>query len=264
MILAFLGPRGSFSEIAAKKFRPEAELMAYPTFIELFKALESGECDYIAVPIENSLNGSVSQNIDLMQASDAVAVEECVVEVDHRLATLEGADINNITRIYSHQQALAQCAGYLSKNFPKAELIASPSTSAGLKLVKDRTEAAIVGAHLKAEGFTLSGKNIADGERNMTHFLLVKKGEAVEGAHSQKVFFSATCKHKPGALISLLQPIGERGVNMTKIQSRPIKDRPGEYRFFIEIEGDIADGNCAQTIESIKRASNSFKILGCY
>ena len=263
MTVGYLGPQGSFSEIAAKTFRPQALMREYPSFNAVFAALKSGECDCIAVPISNSLNGGVLQNIDLLQSTEgAIAVEECVVEIDHRLAIKRGADMAKITRVYSHQQALAQCADFLSENLPKAELIATSSTSAGLSLVKSENEAAIVGAHVCADGFVLSDKNVADGEINLTHFLLIKKGGIPEGTHSEKIFFSATCRHRPGALISLLAPM--RKLNMTKIESRPLKQRPGEYRFFIEIEGDIADRTCAKTLERVKKEANSFRILGCY
>lgn len=264
-IVGYLGPEGSYSQLAAKSFRPQAKLREYVSFFALFAALSCGECDFIAVPIENSLNGGVLQNIDLMQSTEnVIAVEECVIKIDHRLATLSGADLSGIKKIYSHPQALAQCSEYLAKNFPYAELIASPSTAASLKLVKDSTEAGIVGSHTSAEGFTLSTENIADQALNLTHFLLIKKGGLEKGTHSQKIFISATCRHRPGELINLLALIKEGGLNMTKIESRPIKDKPGEYRFFIELDGDIADENAIQVLKNVENAANSFKLLGAY
>lgn len=263
MIVGYLGPKGSYSQIAAETFRPAAEFKEYATFSEVFRALVEGECDYIAVPIENSLNGGVLQNIDLLQSNEGIiACEECTVKIDHRLATLKGADLKNIKRIYSHQQALAQCGEYLSLNFPAAELVASTSTAASLSLIKDKTEAGIVGAHTRAEGFELSKENIADEVVNLTHFLLIKRGSQAEITRSKKVFFSATCNHKPGELLDLLALI--RGLNMTKIESRPIKDKPGEYRFFIEIDANISSNETVLILEDIKRAAHSFKLLGAY
>lgn len=265
MILGYLGPELSYSRLAAVKFRPIAEFKEYKTFPAMFSALKKGECDYIAVPIENSLNGGVLQNIDLLQNSkDVFAVEECVVKIEHRLATLAGADPKKITRIYSHEQALAQCALFLAENYPEAELVAAPSTSAGLKMVKSESEGAIVGAHVCEEGFTLSTYNIADESQNFTHFLLVRRGGREEGVHSKKIFISATCRHKSGALLSLLEPIREGGLNMTKIESRPIKDSPGEYRFFIEMEGDICTENAICVLKNIEKEAFELRILGCY
>lgn len=263
MTVGYLGPEGSYSQVAAQTFDKDAVLKDYATFPELFSALSSGECDYIAVPIENSLNGGVLQNIDLLQSHEnVIAVEECVVNIDHRLATLKGAKKSQIKRVYSHRQALAQCGDYLSRNFPHAELIATTSTAASLKLIKDKTEAGIVGAHARCEGFELSEENIADEKTNLTHFLLVKRGGVEDIASSRKIFFSATCNHKPGELLDMLALIRE--LNMTKIESRPIKNRPGEYRFFIEIEADISREDTRKILDKVAKTARSFKLLGCY
>ena len=264
MTIGYLGPRGSYSEIAAKMLCPDYCLKAYPTFDEVFSSLEKGECDCIAVPVENSINGTVIQNIDLMESHEnAFAYGECTVEIDHRLATKRGADMAKITRVFSHQQALSQCSKFLKNNLPEARLIAVSSTSAGLALIKSDEDAAIVGAHNNKEGFTLSECNIADAPYNSTQFLLVGTG-GVKNSKSSKIFFSVTCRHEPGALLKILSPIGEGKFNMTKIGSRPIKEKPGEYRFFIEIEGDISDENCKNMLKKVQNGANSLRILGCY
>ncbi len=264
-VIGYLGPEGSYSYLAARKFRPDAEHKPYPSFRSLMRALMSDECSAVAVPIENSLNGGVNQNIDLLQAVEGIyAGEECSVEIDHRLARLERAHSTGVTRIFSHQQALEQCGEYLAENYPDAELVATPSTAAGLDKLEKSTDACIVGAHTNRAGVVLSADNIADEKNNVTHFLLVKKGAPQEGTHSDKVYFSATCRHESGALIKLLVPICEGGLNMTKIQSRPIKKRSGEYRFFVEIEGDFADANIEKTLKKVAEIASSFKILGVY
>ncbi len=263
--VGYLGPEGSYSHIAAGKFRPEANLIPYPTFLKAMRALINGGCDLVALPIENSLNGSVDQNIDLLQSTDGVfAFEEYTLKIDHRLATLAGADESKITRIYSHQQALGQCTEYLSKNFPAAELIATSSTAASLKMLKSDTDGCIVGAHTHVDGVALSAQNIADNPTNETHFLLIKKGAADTAVHTRKIYFSATCRDEAGALCSLLEVLKRGGINMSKIQSRPIKDRRGEYMFFIEIEGDFSNIKTRETLEEFKKNTQSFKILGAY
>lgn len=264
-VIGYLGPEGSYSHLAAEAFRPDAKMRAYPSFRLCLEALLSGKCDVIALPIENSLNGAVSQNLDILQsAENVIAFEERTVNIDHRLATLSGADKTKITRVFSHRQALEQCGEYLFKNFPQAKLIAAPSTAASLDMVEKETDACIVGAHVKRAGFTLSDGNIADEKCNLTHFLLVKRGGAQDCGHSKKIYFCATCKHEPGALLKLLMPLSSGGLNMTKIESRPIKDRLGEYRFFIEIEGDYADAEVQGVLKGVKAAANYFKILGLY
>ncbi len=265
MTLGYLGPEGSYSRLAAEKFRADAEYKAYASFPLVVGALVSGDCDFAVLPVENSLNGGVYQNLDLMQSTDGIiALEECAVRLSHRLATKEGARLEDIKRVYSHEQSLGQCRKFLSEKLPRAELIATPSTAAGLKMLKKKTDACIVGAHVKAKNIKLWNEDIADEDYNVTHFLLVKKGSAEEGTHSQKVFFSATCLHEAGGLFGLLEPIKDGGFNMTRINSRPIKDKFGEYRFFIELEGDYADERLQTVLNGIKKVANSFKILGVY
>ena len=131
-------------------------------------------------------------------------------------------------------------------------------------MVASFTDAAIVGAHVKREGVTLSEENIADGKNNFTHFLLIKRGTVEKTVHSSKIYFSVTCIHASGALLDILEPMRAGGLNMTKIQSRPIKDRTGEYRFFIEVEGDYADGRVRKVLDKVKNSAKSFKLLGAY
>ncbi|MDE6868906.1 MAG: ACT domain-containing protein [Clostridia bacterium] len=263
-MVGYLGPEGSYSHLAAKKLRPDGALKAYQSFPLAMQALEGGAVDEIVLPIENSLNGGVAQNMDLLNSRPVCAVEHCVVAIDHRLATLEGCRPENIKRVYSHAQALEQCAKYLLENFPEAKLIATQSTAASLEMLKSESDACIVGSHVKAEGVQLSDKNVSDEPNNFTHFLLVRRGEIGSGAKSQKVYFSLTLKNLSGALASVLQPVKEHGINMTKIESRPVKNVPDEYAFFIEIEGDYSTEKIKSALNGIKSLAKSFKILGCY
>ena len=263
--IGYLGPDGSYSHLAAKKLMPCAFLRAYIGFPQVFQSLISGETDAIAVPIENTLNGGVLQNLDLLQSTEGVcAVKKLTVKIDHRLATLKGADGSKIKRVYSHSQALDQCAKYLAENFPSAQLLPVQSTSASLDMIKTEEDAGIAGAHNLREGLVLSDKNIADVDNNFTHFLLVTRGEVPKETKSEHIFFSVTLNNRSGALFSLLQVVAAHELNMTKIESRPIKNAPDEYRFFIEVEGDYSADGVKNALEAIKKASNSFKLLGCY
>lgn len=263
--VGYLGPEGSYSHIAARTLRPNAELCGYSSFRLAVEALCAGVCSAVALPIENSLNGSVAQVTDLLQYTEnIIAFEECVVKIDHRLAVLKGADYSGISRIYSHEQPLAQCMQFLLKNFPNAELIATQSTAASLEMLSSASDAAIVGAHCKRDGIELSPRNIADSNNNFTEFLLARKGVIDERVSTQNIFFSVTCRHKAGALLDILEPMRAGGLNMTKIQSRPLKDRAGEYRFFIEVEGDYSNAQVRNVLDGVKRISLSFKLLGAY
>ena len=281
MKIAFLGPEGSYSHLAAKEFlktenmvkksaRDWDECVPFRNFPEVFAAVEEGRVDAAALPIENSIQGGVSQNLDLLQASeDLYAVKELVIRIDHRLIYKAGVKLSQIGRVYSHRQALDQCAAFLTKEMPFASLRETESTGFGIsRAVEDETgkSAAIAGAHTAnlRSGFVMSGESISDEKNNYTHFLLIKKGEASVPTTSERVFFSAVCPHRPGSLLELLQIIAKSGVNMTKIESRPVKNRPGDYRFFIEADINISSPVAKEMLDEIQQNTLECKLLGAY
>ncbi len=262
--IAYLGPEGSYSQTAAQKFCL-GDIRPYPSFYAVVGALSRGEVDGAVLPVENSLNGGVMQNLDLLQdAEGLIAVKELNLKIDHRLVTLKGAPLSGITTIYSHRQALGQCAKYIHAHFPKAQLIETNSTSACLSMIKTPADAGIVGAQSVDERFSLSDECISDEQLNYTQFLYVVKGMPDPSLHSKKIFLSITCTHRPGALIGALSVFAKDNINLTKIESRPIKDRVGEYRFFIEIEADYAAPSVQSALRSLADMCSSIKILGCY
>lgn len=258
-----LGPDGSYSTLAAEKLCKGYELILCRNFSEVIEKLLSGEAQNAVIPIENSIQGGVLQNLDLLEREEVFAVEETVLKIDHRLAVKEGVSLCDIKRVYSHEQAIGQCSDYLKANLPQAQCIFTDSTAKSLELI-DHASAGIVGSHIQGEGLVLSKENIANEKRNFTRFLrLARKGEEVP-AHSDMVFLCATCAHKPGSLLELLQAFASHGLNLTRIESRPMKDIFGEYRFFIEFAGDIADGNVQSALASAKEKCTQFRILGAY
>lgn len=260
----YLGPEGSYSQIAARLLA-QGEYLPYPSFYALVGALQENSVDGIVLPVENSLNGGVMQNLDLLQDAEGItAVREVNVKIDHRLVTLKGADLDGITAVYSHAQALGQCAKFLHANLPQAKLIPTQSTSACLKKIKTFADAGIIGAQEVDERFALSPECISDEPLNYTQFLYVVKGSPDMSRHTQKMFLSITCAHKPGSLMAALSVFADGGMNLTKIESRPIKDRVGEYRFFIEAEADCALPHTRSALNSLGNICSSVKILGCY
>ncbi len=281
MKIAFLGPEGSYSHLAAKSFlKTEStgaktvgdwdECIPFRNFPEVFAAVESGRVDAAAVPIENSLQGGVLQNLDLLQSSNELyAVKEAIIRIDHRLVYKEGVKFSEIGRVYSHRQALDQCAAFLSKEMPFASLRDAESTGFGLsRAFEDDSgkSAAIVGAHTEnlRSGFVMSEECIADEKNNFTHFLLVKKGKKSIPEHSERVFVSAVCPHRPGSLLELLRVIAKYGINMTKIESRPVKNRHGDYRFFIEADCDIGSAQVRELLSTMQENTLECKLLGAY
>lgn len=280
MKIAFLGPEGSYSHLAARSFlKTEAtgatgkdwdECIPFRNLPEVLEAVSSGRVDAAAVPIENSLQGGVLQSLDLLQASeDLYAVKEVVLRVDHRLIYKQGTPLSQIGRVYSHRQALDQCAAFLHKEMPFAALREAESTGFGVtRAMEDDTgkSAAIAGAHTEnlRAGFVMSEESIADEKNNLTHFLLVKKGKQAIPAHSERVFLSAVCPHKPGSLLALLHVIAKYDINMTKIESRPVKNAPGDYRFFIEADCDIASKQVQDMLAAMQENTLECKLIGAY
>jgi len=249
--------------LAVSALCPNALALEYPSFYLVFQALTLGEVDAIVLPIENSINGGVMQNIDLLQQSDnLIAVKECKIKIDHRLIYLKGANLSKIKTVYSHSQALAQCAKFLQKNFPNAKQVATPSTSGCIEMINSPEEVGIVGAHYSVNGFEISQYGVADEPSNYTQFLLVVNGREEMIAEHERIYFSFTCPHEPGALLKMLTVLEE--INMTKIESRPIKERVGEFRFFIEVFGNLKDSKVKNALLSLSQKATSFKILGCY
>lgn len=263
--VGYLGPKGTYSECAAEALADGGELCAYPNFPEIFKALASDEIDGAVIPIENTVNGAVTQNLDLLQRAEGVYASAAYVKkIDHRLITLKGADKSGIKRIYSHSQALGQCSAYLAENFPSVKLLATSSTAGSVEMIKNAEDAAIAGAHMCREGYEASPFNISDERNNCTTFLYISKKAPDQARHTSRVFISVTCRHEVGGLLKLLTVLSDHGINMTKIESRPIKDRPGEFRFFIEMEGDYASPDMRRALAQLEKMASSLKLLGCY
>lgn len=278
MKIAYLGPEGSYSHLAAKEFlKAETgaehwadECVPFRNFPEVIQAVESGRVDASAVPIENSLQGGVLQPLDLLQESKTLyAVKEKVIRVDHRLIYKEGVSLASIGRVYSHRQALDQCSDFFTSKMPFASLREAESTGFGIaRAMEDETgkSAAVAGAHTEnlRAGFVMSAESIGNDKDNFTHFLLIKKGENYLPAHSERVFFSTVCPHRPGSLLELLEVIARHGINMTKIESRPVKGKVGDYRFFIEADCDIASDSVQAMLSEIKENTLECKLLGAY
>lgn len=258
-----LGPAGSYSELAANKFlQGQGEAVLCRNFAQVISLCERGETDFAVIPIENTIQGGVLQNLDLLEKADVFAVEELVLPIDHRLATLAGVKLKDVTRVYSHEQAIGQCSEFLREHLPAAQCIFTSSTAESLQKL-DAHSAGIVGAHACAEGVELSGENVADEKKNYTHFFkLVRRDK--EEMRGKLLFFCAVCKHEPGSLVHLLGIFAGYGKNMTRIESRPIKNVPGEYRFFIELEGDGKDPVVQEMLKKARDYCLQFRILGNY
>lgn len=256
-----LGPKDSYSECAAKSFGAE-EIILCRSFREAVETLERGGADYAVLPVENALNGGVSEALDLLAEHDVFGTAELPLPIDHRLAVKEGTDLGKIERIFSHEQAFGQCTEYLSKHFADAQLLRASSTAESLSMLDGRT-AGIVGAHAAREGVILSEENIADNKSNFTKFLRLERRAGLPG-RSVMVFLCAVCPHKPGSLVGLLKIFLRYSLNLTRIESRPVKNEFGQYRFFIEFAGDVGSERVQKALGEAERYCKQFKLLGAY
>ena len=265
MKVSCLGPKETYSALAAEKLCKGAEQLYCSSFVATLKLLTDGIADAAVLPVENCIMGSVVQNLDLIsKTTNIMGVGECLMPIEHRLATKGDIPYSQITRVCSHVQGLSQCSEFVSKNFPNAELVYTSSTAESLRLLDEHT-AGIVGAHVSGRaGLVLSKENIADAKNNLTRFLLFVRGNTPPD-HSEFVYFSATCKQeKAGSLCRLLEIFARRGLNLTRVDSRPMGDGIGRYRFFIEFEGDIASENVQDALQEAKKKSDEFTLLGAY
>ena len=263
--VAYLGPEGSYSMLAAQKLCPQAQGVPCKSFFSAVEKLRKGEVGSAVLPVENTLQGAVTQNLDLLYAAPSLfAVREYVLPIEHRLIAREGTRLEEVRRVYSHPQAILQCGKFLSGVLSRAATIETSSTAESLTHIREAGDAGIVGSHVRAGGVCCRGGDIAAEKKNFTHFLLVKKGREHLPASSSHVYFAATCPHEPGALLKMLQILSVYDLNMTKIESRPIKNSPGTYCFFIEFKGDVADRHVCAALDRLEEYTDGFKLIGCY
>ncbi len=257
-----LGPAGSYSELAAKELCPDCERLLCRNFHETIESLVNGASDYAVLPIENSIQGGVVVNLDLVSQYSVFAIKETVLQIDHRLAMLRGVKREDITQVYSHEQAIGQCGTFLREHLPGAKCRYADSTAESLSLLDAHT-AGIVGAHVRAEGVELSEENIANEKCNYTRFMLLERRGDLP-AHSTKVYFSAVTGHVPGTLAELLQIFARNNVNLTRIESRPLRGKFGQYSFFIELNGNVADPKLIDVLRAARDYCEHFRLIGAY
>jgi prephenate dehydratase len=258
--VAVLGPAGTFTEIAARKAFKDAKLVYCDTVDDVFESVAAGK-DYGVVAIENSLEGSVNTTMDCLIEYDTKIVKELILDIGLCLAASPKTKKEDIKVIVSHPHALAQCRRFLSENYPKVRLQRHESTAAAMKEAKDSAGYAAVGPKESAElyGLRVLEENIADAI-SQTRFVVVSKKEA-SGDKTSIIF---AVKDKPGALYSVLKEFADKGINLTKIESRPSKRKLGEYLFFVDFEGSQKDGKIMGALSTIKEKTAYLKILGSY
>lgn len=266
MKVSCLGPKESYSALAADRLCPNAEKLYNSSFSATLNLLTDGIVDAAVLPVENCIMGSVVQNLDLIsQTKNVMGVGEYLMPIEHRLVTKGNIPYANIQRVCSHVQAISQCSEFIAKNFPFAKLVYTYSTAESLSLLDAHT-AGIVGKHLEGAeaGLVFSKENIADAKNNFTRFLLFERGNTPP-AHSEFVYFSVVFRQETtGGLCRLLGVFNRYGIKVTRVESRPVREELGSYRFYIEFEGDIGSEQVKRALVEVQATSEQYKLLGAY
>lgn len=263
----FQGVPGAYSQQALRAYFDAAtQAAACPTFEDVFRAVAQCEADYGVVPIENSYAGSVLQTYDLLSEYDLHIVGEYRLPIDHALLALPGAAPDGITDVYSHEQALAQCGSYLARH-PGWEIHSYHNTAAAAKLVADSgdmTKAAIASAYAgEIYGLAVLERGISGSGENATRFAILGR-EPYAGKDADKASVCFSLAHTPGALARVLNVFAESGLNMVKIESRPIRHRTFEYRFYVDFEGENMQEALEKADETVGLFVSELRVLGVY
>jgi len=268
--IGYLGPIGTFTHQAALEFFPKAgsEFIPNKDLIEIFDNVEKGKIEYGVVPIENTLQGTVRETLDLLIDRNLFIYGEIEFRIVQNLISLKGADINDIQNIFSHPQAFSQTRSWIKANLPNANLMDVSSTAEAIRRVRklnDPTYAAI-GTEFASNIYGLDVVNsmIEDDTTNHTRFLVISKNENLLKKGKIKTTIVFVTKHEPGALYWVLKIFSEANINLSKIESRPFKKVRWEYIFFVDFEGDKDNENVKEALQIIETNVVWLKILGSY
>ena len=265
LVVAYYGPAGSFTHIAARrKFGAGAELRAMDAIGEVFRAVEKREADLGVVPIENTTAGVVPLTLDAFAESNLRICAESYVEIEHYLLSRCGS-MEEVARVYSHPQALAQCRIWLRANLPRVELVPVGSTARAAELASREEGSGAIGPALAGElhAVPILRAKIHDLPDNRTRFFVVGHAAAPRsGSDKTSLLFSVP--HKSGALHRALGVFSRHGINMTFIQSHPTKQTPWEYMFFVDVVGHVDDPELSQALEKLGERTLFVRVLGSY
>jgi len=264
--IAYLGPAGSWSHQAAiKKFGHSVSYVAQANFAEVFDSVARRQVDYGVVPIENSTEGAVSHTLDLFVESPLHICAQILLRIDNCL--MSNVERDKITMLYSHPQVFGHCRNWLLRNFPKAELVECSSTTkaAALAHANAHLGAAAMGGKLAAElnNLRILEESIQDRATNTTRFLVIgEKTCPSTGSDRTSILFSI--KDRPGSLVSALKSFEDFQVNMSKIESRPSKQKDWEYIFYVDLAGHCEDEKLKAALEDLEKHCSLVKVLGSY
>jgi len=266
ILVAFQGEHGAFSEEAIRQhFGEEVDTLPCHAFEDIFRAVDEGRATYGAVPVENSMAGSINKAYDLLLEHDLKVWGEIFLRVRHNLMALPDTRLEDIREVRSHPQALAQCERFLNRHGWRAKPWYDTAGSAKDLAENPEPEVAVIASQLAAKiyGLDVLAPGIEDLAFNYTRFFVIGRGEPpyVENAKTSLVFATA---HSPGALVACLDEFASRGINLTKLESRPRRNRPWHYVFYLDFEGHWQDEKQREALVALLARAAFVKLLGSY
>jgi chorismate mutase/prephenate dehydratase len=262
--VVFQGEPGAYSEIVAMRLFPKFETISRKMFQDIFEALDDGTAKFGVVPVENSIEGSVNEIYDLLLDTNKIVSGEFFLRINHCLIANLGLR-ETIKRIYSHPQAIAQCRNYIRSN--KFEAIPTYDTAGAVRLIKEKKikDGAAIASKRAAEIYQMKilDESIEDKKNNYTRFLILSDVET-EPSGNDRTSLIFGLRNSPSSLFFVLEEFATRKINLTKIESRPTKEKPWEYNFYVDIEGHQKDKNVHEVIDSMRKKTTFLKILGSY
>lgn len=263
--IAYLGPEGTFTQQAVHRhFGHSVHASSLPTIDEAFEQVQAGDADFGVVPVENSTQGIVSHTLDMFLFSDLKICGEIEIRVRQNLLT-QAKSLQQVERVYSHEQSLSQCKNWLRTHLPGVEVIAVSSNGEAARRVRNMPEAAAIGGRSAADvyGLPVLFADIEDHPDNTTRFLVVGREIFAPSGHD-KTTLLLSGDEGPGLLHSLLEPFRVHGLNMTRIESRPARTGKWAYVFFVDVEGHAEDPQVAAALEDLAKVSKLSRVLGSY
>ena len=263
--VAFLGPVGTYSEQAVwRQFGQAVEALSCVSIDEVFRSVEAGTAAFGVVPVENSTEGTINRTLDLLLQTTLSISGEVALPVHHSLMTRSG-NMEQVTRICAHSQALAQCQAWLNQHYPHIERQAVASNGEAARLATDDRQVAAIASEMAAKRYGLSivHANIQDDPHNRTRFFVV--GRLMPSASGKdQTSLVLSVPNKSGAVYELLAPLARHGVSMTRFESRPARTGRWDYYFYVDIEGHANDAKVAQALAELQAQAAFFKVLGSY
>ena len=265
-IVAFQGENGAYSQEAARQFfGTQVETLPCRSFEDVFRAVEGRAADYGILPIENSMAGSINKAYDLLLDYDLKIWGEVLLRIRHCLLANPGAKLEDIRQVRSHPQALAQCERFLLEHGMEAIPAYDTAGSAKELAASPQEGVAAIASELAAQVYDLEilAANIEDSPNNYTRFFVLSQDDPPKGERNKTSLVFST-RHVPGALHACLGEFAEQGINLTKLESRPRRDKPWHYVFYLDFEGHWQDPKCEKALLGLLRKASFVKILGSY